>query len=108
MVEYPTCRLCGEPVRSPSMGGADICAWCDCSGPEGGLRHTLSEERGRRKALKAEVARLIGILRKVHELAEAGKEKDECVYCVGVWVQTKLALAGWDSLLTVHEAGMTD
>jgi len=24
-----TCRVCGLPVVAPSMGGADMCPWCD-------------------------------------------------------------------------------
>jgi len=25
------CRICGLPtIHGPSMGGADVCCWCDC------------------------------------------------------------------------------
>ncbi len=24
------CKLCGKPVIAISMGGIDICSWCDC------------------------------------------------------------------------------
>lgn len=24
------CKICGTQNISPSMGGADICGWCDC------------------------------------------------------------------------------
>lgn len=24
------CRVCGEPVIEASMGGTDLCPWCDC------------------------------------------------------------------------------
>ena len=27
------CRLCGEPVIEASMGGTDVCPWCDCGKP---------------------------------------------------------------------------
>lgn len=26
--EHP-CRVCGEPIISPSMNGTEICPWCD-------------------------------------------------------------------------------
>lgn len=47
VVEYPTvgggrlkikydekapCRVCGLPVISASMGGTNVCSWCDCGG----------------------------------------------------------------------------
>lgn len=28
--EKAPCIVCGEPVVSASMGGIDICPWCDC------------------------------------------------------------------------------
>jgi hypothetical protein len=24
------CRICGKPVIAASMGGTDVCSWCDC------------------------------------------------------------------------------
>tara|TARA_Y100000034_G_C6891777_1_gene410368 strand:+ start:680 stop:988 length:309 start_codon:yes stop_codon:yes gene_type:complete len=24
------CRICGEPVIEASMGGTNVCPWCDC------------------------------------------------------------------------------
>lgn len=27
--ENVPCRICGEPVIAASMGGADVCPWCD-------------------------------------------------------------------------------
>ena len=32
-VEYDTddpCRICGLPVVAASMGGTNVCSWCDC------------------------------------------------------------------------------
>ena len=26
------CKICGRKNISASMGGADICGWCDCGG----------------------------------------------------------------------------
>jgi len=28
--EQAPCRLCGEPVLEASVGGTDVCPWCDC------------------------------------------------------------------------------
>ena len=28
--ELAPCRICGEPVIEASMGGTDVCPWCDC------------------------------------------------------------------------------
>lgn len=28
--ENAPCRICGEPVVEASMGGTDVCPWCDC------------------------------------------------------------------------------
>lgn len=28
------CEMCGKPVGNLSMGGSDICAWCDTGHPE--------------------------------------------------------------------------
>lgn len=28
--ENAPCIICGEPVIEASMGGMDICPWCDC------------------------------------------------------------------------------
>lgn len=28
--EMAPCIICGEPVTEASMGGTDICPWCDC------------------------------------------------------------------------------
>jgi uncharacterized Zn finger protein (UPF0148 family) len=41
--ENAPCRICGLPVVAASMGGTDVCPWCDCGiyrdgtrwGPEG-------------------------------------------------------------------------
>ena len=33
VVEYDEeapCRICGKPVVEASMGGTDVCPWCDC------------------------------------------------------------------------------
>ncbi len=27
--ETAPCRICGEPVYEASMGGTDVCPWCD-------------------------------------------------------------------------------
>lgn len=32
VVEYSSegpCRMCGEPVKAASVGGTDVCPWCD-------------------------------------------------------------------------------
>jgi len=28
--ETAPCRVCGFPVMDASMGGVDLCPWCDC------------------------------------------------------------------------------
>ena len=28
--ETAPCRICGKPVIDASMGGTDVCPWCDC------------------------------------------------------------------------------
>ena len=58
-----TCRICGLPMRGgPSMGGPDICSWCDCGGAERRFRmeYELQKHRadGFAKAL-ATVARML-------------------------------------------------
>lgn len=40
-VEYDPeepCRICGLPTGGASMGGTDVCAWCDCGYDRDGTR----------------------------------------------------------------------
>jgi hypothetical protein len=32
------CRACGQPVTEASMGGTDLCPWCDMGKPRPGSR----------------------------------------------------------------------
>lgn len=36
--ETAPCRICGLPVTSASMGGPDVCPWCDCGTYRDGSR----------------------------------------------------------------------
>jgi hypothetical protein len=45
-VEYDEtnpCRICGLPVMEASMGGIDVCPWCDCGNYRDGEKWTLEE-----------------------------------------------------------------
>jgi len=37
------CIKCGYPVDFPSMGGRDLCGWCDSGQPRPEERHWCSE-----------------------------------------------------------------
>ena len=39
------CRICGKPVFEASMGGTDICPWCDCGRNRDGTPWTEAEFR---------------------------------------------------------------
>ena len=54
------CQLCGEPVRSLSMGGPTICPWCDTGGPAVRYKHELA-------MLRAHDASETAALRKVRD-----------------------------------------
>jgi len=41
--ENAPCRACGLPVVSASMGGTDLCPWCDCGKHRNGEPMTLAE-----------------------------------------------------------------
>lgn len=46
MVEYDEeapCRICGKPVVEASMGGTDVCPWCDCGKHRDGTPWTYSD-----------------------------------------------------------------
>ena len=45
-VEYDPdapCRICGKPVIDASMGGTDVCSWCDCGSHRDGRKWTFDE-----------------------------------------------------------------
>lgn len=50
------CRICGLPVIAASMGGTDVCPWCDCGkyrdGTSWSLTDSLDIAEIRRKAKK--------------------------------------------------------
>lgn len=46
VVEYnheAPCRMCGQPVIEASMGGTDVCPWCDCGYNRDGIRWTYED-----------------------------------------------------------------
>ena len=46
-VEYDEnlpCIICGLPVVAASMGGTNICPWCDCGKHRNGQQFTIVEE----------------------------------------------------------------
>lgn len=46
MVEYDEeapCRICGKPVVEASMGGTDVCPWCDCGKHRDGTPWTYND-----------------------------------------------------------------
>lgn len=46
VVEYDEeapCRICGKPVVEASMGGTDVCPWCDCGKHRDGTPWTYSD-----------------------------------------------------------------
>lgn len=53
--QLPTCISCGLPVPSPSMGGTNICSWCDCGGAERRFRVEHEHQRCRAERLLAVV-----------------------------------------------------
>lgn len=52
--EKAPCIMCGLPVESASMGGTNLCPWCDCGNYRNGTEFTLIElldkKRLRKKA----------------------------------------------------------
>ncbi len=50
------CRICGLPVVSASMGGTDVCPWCDCGkyrdGTSWALEDSLNGDKIRKEAKK--------------------------------------------------------
>ena len=46
VVEYDEtmpCRICGQPVMEASMGGTDVCPWCDCGYHRDGTKWTYRD-----------------------------------------------------------------
>ena len=46
VVEYDEtapCRICGLPVEEASMGGTDVCPWCDCGNNRDGTKWTWQQ-----------------------------------------------------------------
>lgn len=41
--EKAPCICCRLPVESASMGGTDVCPWCDCGQYRDGTKQTLEE-----------------------------------------------------------------
>ena len=41
--ETAPCRICGKPVESASVGGTDVCPWCDCGKHRDGRDWTYEE-----------------------------------------------------------------
>ena len=41
--ETAPCRVCGLPVITASMGGIDLCPWCDCGKYRNGENWSLIE-----------------------------------------------------------------
>lgn len=41
--ETAPCQICGLPVTEASMGGTDICPWCDCGHHRDGRPWTYKE-----------------------------------------------------------------
>jgi hypothetical protein len=50
--ENAPCKICGEPVTDASMGGPDICPWCDCGTRRDGLKWSFTEYMGYMHKLK--------------------------------------------------------
>lgn len=52
--ETAPCRICGLPVVAASMGGTDVCPWCDCGIYRDGSRisfdHLIIPERLKEEA----------------------------------------------------------
>lgn len=41
--EKAPCRICGLPVEHASMGGTDVCPWCDCGNYRDGTVINITE-----------------------------------------------------------------
>lgn len=41
--ENAPCRICGLPVCEASMGGTDVCPWCDCGNNRDGTKWTYRQ-----------------------------------------------------------------
>ena len=52
--EHAPCRICGLPVVHASMGGTNVCPWCDCGryrdGTEINVRELMRPEKLKKKA----------------------------------------------------------
>jgi len=48
VVEYDDtapCRMCGQPIIEASMGGTDVCPWCDCGCNRDGSKWSAGDFR---------------------------------------------------------------
>jgi hypothetical protein len=48
VVEYDDtapCRMCGQPIIEASMGGTDVCPWCDCGYNRDGSKWSAADFR---------------------------------------------------------------
>jgi hypothetical protein len=43
--EQSPCRICGEAVLDASVGGTNVCPWCDCGKNRDGTEWTESQHR---------------------------------------------------------------
>ena len=41
--ETAPCRMCGLPVEEASMGGTNVCPWCDCGYNRDGSKWTYRQ-----------------------------------------------------------------
>jgi hypothetical protein len=64
--ENAPCSICGLPIVSASMGGTDICSWCDCGRHRDGTPWTLKDYMKHVKKL-----RNIAFERRIKELKKS-------------------------------------
>jgi len=78
--ENAPCRSCGLPVVSASMGGTDICSWCDCGVFRDGTKmdyDELTNESLRKKRAKEIVEKV-----KKGWMPENQQPKCDYVHCM--------------------------
>lgn len=52
--ETAPCRMCGLPVIEASVGGTDVCPWCDCGFYRDGTEFSFMDMYANRVKAKAQ------------------------------------------------------
>jgi hypothetical protein len=83
--ESTPCRVCGLPVESASMGGVDLCPWCDCGMYRDGEKWSFAD------ASSEKLVRMKAEAKHMHEAVEASER--ELAPKLNAWLNERAEVA---------------